>query len=202
MSELSDAAVIAESWSSPEVFGVVFDRHFVAVHRYLGRRLSTADADELAGEVFRIGFEKRRGFDPSYESALPWLYGITSNLVLKHHRRESRSMRALGREHRTLQPLHVDGNSEVLVDGRIDAIRSHTRVVHELKRLATDERELLLLAAFADLSYRELAEATGLPEGTVRSKLSRTKAKLRERLGPIGEELVEPPRTPARGGQQ
>lgn len=90
MPELSDAEVIADSWANPKTFAVVFDRHFGTIHRYLARRLSPADADELAGEVFRIGFEKRYGFDPSRSSALPWLYGITSNLVLKHHRKSLR----------------------------------------------------------------------------------------------------------------
>lgn len=202
MPELSDADVIADSWANPELFAAIFDRHFSAIHRYLARRLSPADADELAGEVFRIAFEKRRGYDPSRSSALPWLFGITSNLVLKHHRRESRALRAMAREHSAIVPLQRSREWENDVDARLDAAQSHKLVVAALARLKDDERELVLLAAFADLSYRELAEATGLPEGTVRSKLSRSKHKLRERLGPIGEEQVEPPTTSARGGNR
>jgi len=202
MALFSDAHVIDDSWTKPELFGQIFDRHFRAIHRYLARRLSTSDADDLAGEVFRIAFEKRRGFDPSRESALPWLYGMASNLVLKHHRREQRAIRAMARE-RSLQQSQVNTSSgEELTDSRIDAERSHDAVVEALARLAADERELILLAAFTDLTYRELSEATGLAEGTVRSKLSRTKTKLRERLRPVGEEQFESPTQSPPGGSK
>jgi len=202
MPVISDAEVIGESWTDPELFGQIFDRHFPTIHRYLARRLSRSDADELAGEVFRIAFEKRRGFDPSRESALPWLYGIASNLVLKYHRREQRAMRAMAREHSLQLAQLSTTNSEASIDSRIDAVRSHGAVVEALGHLAADERELVLLAAFAELTYRELGEATGLAEGTVRSKLSRTRTKLRERLRPIGEELSEPPTQPLSGGSK
>lgn len=193
MPAFSDAAVIGESWTKPELFGQIFDRHFRTIHAYLARRLSTTDADDLAGEVFRIAFEKRRGFDPSRKSALPWLYGMASNLVLQHRRREQRAIRAMARERSLRQPQLSTSNSESLSDSRIDAERSHDVVVEALANLAADERELMLLAAFTDLSYRDLSEAMGLAEGTVRSKLSRTKAKLREQLRTIGQEQVEPP---------
>ena len=202
MPDVSDAEVIVQSWSTPEAFGMIFDRHFASIHRYVARRLSATDADDVAGEVFRIAFEKRRGFDSSRVSALPWLYGITSNLVLKHRRREARALRAMARYRTVHQPQRWNGNVEDLVDARLDAQRSHKHVVEALLQLTGEERDLVLLAVFADLTYRELAEATGLPEGTVRSKLSRSKAKLRERLGPIGEELAEPPTSPAEGGTQ
>lgn len=202
MPVFSDADVISESWMKPELFGQIFDRHFRTIYRYLARRLSTSDADDLAGEVFRIAFEKRRGFDPSRASALPWLYGMASNLVLQHHRREQRAIRAMTLERSLRQPQLTANIDETLVDSRIDAARSRDSVVEALVSLAADERELMLLAAFSDLSYRGLSEAMGLPEGTVRSKLSRTKTKLRERLGPIGEEQIEPPTQHLAGGSR
>ena len=97
MEDLSDAQVIAVSLRDPQAFGVVFDRHFRVIYGYLARRLSPSDADELAGEVFRVGFERRAAFDTDRASALPWLYGIASNLVLKHRRHAGRSLRAMAR---------------------------------------------------------------------------------------------------------
>lgn len=198
MAEFSDAEVMWRSRSSPEEFGLIFDRHFGPIHRYLARRLSTADADELAGEVFRIAFEKRLSFDQARESALPWLYGIASNLVLKHRRREGRAMRAIEREQSRFM---VDaGSLETAVDDRLDAEASHALIVRSLGRLSFEERELVMLAAFTELGYRELAEATGLSPGTVKSKLSRSKAKLREQLSRRGEKLVSPPNRATQGG--
>lgn len=71
----SDAQLLARTSREPELFGVVFDRHFATVHRYLERRAGPDAADELSGEVFRIAFERRKRFRTVHESALPWLYG-------------------------------------------------------------------------------------------------------------------------------
>ncbi len=54
---MSDSACIATSLAHPEEFAAIFDRHAAVVHRYLARRLGTADADDLLGEVFLIAFE-------------------------------------------------------------------------------------------------------------------------------------------------
>lgn len=185
MDETSDADVIALSLAAPREFGVVFDRHFASIYRYLTRRMSATDADDLAGDVFRVAFEQRARFDTKRESALPWLYGIASNLVLKHHRGAARSLRAMARVGARSGRVHPDALS--LVDARLDAERSRAALVAALQELPDVDRELVLLAAFSELSYRELAEATGLSEGTVKSKLSRAKAKLRERIVGSGE---------------
>ena len=94
-SALSDADCVAHSLSEPKAFEPIFDRHFVAVHRYLHRRVGQDVADELAAETFAVAFERRatcRG-----ESALPWLYGIATNLLRRRWRAERRQLRAYAR---------------------------------------------------------------------------------------------------------
>jgi DNA-directed RNA polymerase specialized sigma24 family protein len=91
----SDAEILARASKQPELFGIVFDRHFATVHRYLERRVGRDGADELSGDVFRIAFEQRERFRPLHDSALPWLYGLASNLLLKHWRRERRHLHPL-----------------------------------------------------------------------------------------------------------
>ncbi len=78
------------------------------------------------------------------------------------------------------------------IDARLDAERLRSVVVAALRSLPDIDRELVLLAAFSELSYRQLAEALRLSEGTVKSKLSRTRTKLREQLGEIGEQQAAP----------
>src|SRR5262245_13024640 len=97
MSSSSDAEVIRRSQVEPEVFGVIYDRHATTLLRFLGRRAGAKVAEGLVGELFRIAFERRKAFDPSRGSALPWLYGIGSNLLLKHRRGEARRLRANAR---------------------------------------------------------------------------------------------------------
>jgi RNA polymerase sigma-70 factor (ECF subfamily) len=59
-----------------------------------------------------------------------------------------------------------------------------------LAELRRDEREILLLHAWAELTDTEIAAALGIPAGTVKSRLSRTREKLRNRLEPVGQEAV------------
>src|SRR5437588_13128527 len=97
MMSSSDAEVIRRSLSEPEVFGLIYDRHAATLMRFLGRRAGAEVAEALIGELFRIAFERRKTFDASRASALPWLYGIGSNLLLKHRRGEARRLRASAR---------------------------------------------------------------------------------------------------------
>src|SRR5262245_64294286 len=97
MSATSDAEVIGRSQVEPEAFGVIYDRHAATLLRFLGRRVGPKVAEGLVGELFRIAFEWRKAFDVSRASALPWLYGIGSNVLLKHRRGEARRLRANAR---------------------------------------------------------------------------------------------------------
>jgi RNA polymerase sigma-70 factor (ECF subfamily) len=60
-----------------------------------------------------------------------------------------------------------------------------------LAELRRDEREILLLRRWAELTDSEIAVALGLPLATVKSRLSRTRERLRNRLGEVGQEPVE-----------
>src|SRR5262249_23165503 len=97
MSFPSYAGVTGRSLGEPEAFGLIYDRHAPTVLRFLGRRAGAEVAEGLLGELFRIAFERRKAFDASRASALPWLYGIGANLLLKHRRGETRRLRASAR---------------------------------------------------------------------------------------------------------
>src|SRR5712691_1300267 len=169
MSSPSDAQVIGRSLGEPEAFGLIYDRHAATLLRFLGRRTGAKVAEGLVGELFRIAFERRKTFDASRASALPWLYGIGSNLLLKHRRGEARRLRASARM--------VAGRE--VADGRASA-----------EALPEGERETLLLFAWEDLSYQSVAEALELPIGTVRSRLNRARAHLRELINANGKNRV------------
>src|SRR5262245_61694082 len=97
MSSPPDGEVIGRSLVEPEAFGVIYHRHAPALLRFLGRRAGARIAEGLVGELFRIAFERRKTFDVSRASALPWLYGIGANVLLKHRRAEARRLRASAR---------------------------------------------------------------------------------------------------------
>lgn len=183
----SDAEVIGRSLDEPEVFGLVYDRHAATVLRFLGRRVGPEAADGLLGELFRIAFERRGMFDPTRASALPWLYGIGSNLLLKHRRGEARRLRASAR-------MAADSEAPATRAGAaaLDARLLLPRVADAIEALPDGEREALLLFAWEDLSYQSVAEALDLPIGTVRSRLNRARAQLRELLEPGGKIGMRP----------
>src|SRR5919106_6019468 len=81
--------------SPPELFTIIFDRHYRSVYGYLSRRVGRAIADDLAAETFVRAFERRSSYDPAAEHALPWLLGIAVNLLAHHHRSEGHELRAL-----------------------------------------------------------------------------------------------------------
>src|SRR5262249_23969498 len=97
MSSPPDAQVIGRSLEEPEALGLLRARHAATVLGFLGRRAGAEVAEGLLGELFRIAFERRKTFDAARASALPWLYGIGANLLLKHRRGEARRLRANAR---------------------------------------------------------------------------------------------------------
>jgi len=185
MTSPPDAVVIGRSLDEPETFGVIYDRHAATLLRFLGRRVGAGVAEGLVGELFRIAFERRKTFDGSRASALPWLYGIGSNLLLKHRRGEARRLRASARMAAAGEAADRRASTAAL-----DARLLFPRVADAIEALPDDEREALLLFAWEELPYQSMAEALELPIGTVRSRLNRARARLRELLEPKGKDKV------------
>jgi RNA polymerase sigma factor (sigma-70 family) len=171
----SDSAVIAASLEVPGTFGVLFDRHGAVVLRFLARRVDPAEAESLLGEVFRIAFERRAGFQLDRDCARPWLYGIAANVVAKHYRSEARRLRA------TIRLAGRRVPPEDPADRAIPAVDARARwavVADSIAELPVQERQTLLLFAWEELSYDEIAEVLSVPVGTVRSRLNRARTRL------------------------
>ena len=182
----SDAAVIALSLSDAARFGEIFDRHFTEIHRYVARRVGGVLADEIAAETFVVAFRARDRYDRQAHDARPWLFGIAANLVRRHWRTERRRLRAYART-----GVDAVGDECFEVGRRVDADAARPALAAALASLSATEREVLLLFAWADLSYEEISAALGVPAGTVRSRLSRARAHVRELLGPSGQVTVD-----------
>jgi RNA polymerase sigma factor (sigma-70 family) len=176
--ELSDAAAIAAACSDPDAFTVVFERHFDAIHRYLCARVGDAAGDELAAEVFLRAFDARGRYEKSFADARPWLFGIAINLVHRRRRDERRQLAAYTRV--GMPPDHQPGDADV--HARVDARRLAPAAADALARLATRDRDALLLHVWGELTYEQVAQATKVPVGTVRSRINRARTALRAAL--------------------
>lgn len=165
-------------------FAVVFDRHATAIYRYLARRAGTVLADDLLAQTFLVAFEHRDRYDTARPSARPWLYGIASNLLRRHHRDEVRQYRAWARS--GIDPLEEAGPADES-DDRLDAAARSPSLARGLATLRPADREVLLLFAWGELSYDEIATALDIPLGTVRSRLHRARAHVRAALPDVHE---------------
>ena len=163
-----DADAIRRSVAEPAQFGLVFDRHFQAVYASL-RRVGEAVAEEVAAETFLRAFERRERYDLEREDALPWLLGIATNVMRRHWRSERRRLAAYART-----GIARPGEGPEVAGEVLTAVAG----------LPRRQREVLLLWAWADLSYQDIAVALGLPVGTVRSRLARARSRIAGEVPP------------------
>ena len=105
---------------------------------------------------------------------LPWLYGIATNVCRNATRSQRRHAAALGRLPR---PPHGPDHADAVGD-RVDSERAMARIAAELEALPERDREVIALVVWSGLSYEEAARSLGVPVGTVRSRLSRARARL------------------------
>jgi RNA polymerase sigma factor (sigma-70 family) len=188
----------------PDAFVEVVRRHEVAVHAFLARRAGRQAADDLLGEVWVRAFGGRAGFDPAHSDARPWLYGIARN-VLRAHWRGAGSGRSGDRTDRTDRAGRLAAGASGVADragvvGTVDpwddvidrldsAAAARTReMVGAVRALPPEEREVLLLVAWEQLTPAQAALVLGIPPGTARSRLHRARAALRPVLAGEGAE--------------
>lgn len=174
----TDAGLISRSLDRPEAFAALYDRHASALHRFVARRLGDHVADDLVAETFLTAFGKRHLYRLDRSDARPWLYGIVTRLIGRHRRAEVRMWRALSRS--GIDPI-TDGELG-RIDQRLSARAAGQALGSALARLSAPDRHVLLLVAWADLSYEEISLALQIPIGTVRSRLNRARRQVREEL--------------------
>jgi len=115
-------------------------------------------------------------YDTSRTDARPWLYGIATNLVARHRRAEARRLR-------TMSAVVAPAGAEPMADtilARLTARTACRDVATTLAGMPAKHRDVVLLYAWAELEYDEIAHALGVPVGTVRSRLSRARQTLRK----------------------
>ncbi|MEO3869676.1 RNA polymerase sigma factor [Nonomuraea sp. B12E4] len=183
----ADSELVSASLTEPEAFAELFDRYSAMLYRYVSKRLGPEPAEDLVGETFLIAFSRRRSYDLAYPDARPWLFGILTKLVSRHHRREAARYRALLR---TPVEAEVESPADRVAAG-VSAQAVRGELAGALAALPARDRDVLLLIAWGDLTYEEAARALGIPVGTVRSRLNRGRRKVRAALGdanPLEEE--------------
>ncbi|MGP4021507.1 RNA polymerase sigma factor [Saccharopolyspora sp. 5N708] len=173
-----DAAIIQRSMQDSDRFAAIFDRHAAAIHRYLARRIGPELADDLVADTFLAAFGNRERYDLGRRDARPWLYGIATKLVSQHRRAEERAYRHRG----AVVPTTDEACHAERVATQVTAQAMGQQLGAALAALSQRDRDVLLLIAWEDLTYDEVAAALKIPVGTVRSRLNRARKKTRALL--------------------
>ena len=163
----------------PDAIEALFADHFDPIYRFAVCRVGRDTAADIAAETFAQALRSADRLDPARD-ARPWLFGIATNVIRHHRRAEERRIRAYAAVERQSDVASRNGHPESEI-----VVRS--RLVEALVHLEARDREALLLFAWADLSYEEIATALQIPVGTVRSTIHRARRVLRENLADGGE---------------
>jgi RNA polymerase sigma factor (sigma-70 family) len=156
-------------------FGLLFEQHAETIYNYCFRQTASWDvAEDLTSTVFLEAWRSRHRLSVEYDSILPWLYGIATNVCRRQRRTLTRRIRALRRlPTESVQPDPADD-----VAGRIDDERQMSEVLAVIDRLPAGERDVVALVVWEELDYQQAAAALGIPIGTVRSRLNRARRRL------------------------
>lgn len=165
--------------SSPEeLFSQLFERTHVALLGYAVRRVGDpADAADVVAETYLVAWRRLEDV-PTGPEARPWLFGVARRVLANHYRGERRRLALADRLrdslHQAVPPPEV---------------HEPTLVERAVERLGDDDRELLHLLAWEELAREEIAVAMGLTRAAVRVRLHRARARLREAMRDIEQEM-------------
>jgi RNA polymerase sigma factor (sigma-70 family) len=157
-------------------FARLFDWYAPRVKGYLLRLgLAAAEAEEAAQDVLVAVWRKADTFDRRQASVSTWIFRIARNRRIDLYRRQKG---ALDPDEPMLQP-----EQPIAADAGLEAAEREARVRQALAELPPEQLDLVRRAFYEGLSHSEIAEATGLALGTVKSRLRLAFVKLKFRLG-------------------
>ena len=134
-------------------------------YRFTG---NVADAEDLTQDVFLKIYSNLASFDTSRGSLQVWITTMTRNLLVDNFRR-TRNQRATG----SLLTSKGPSQHELAAQKELSAM-----VQNALARVSVELREAVILRDLQDMDYKEIAQVLGIPEGTVKSRISRGRAEL------------------------
>ncbi|MBM9466639.1 RNA polymerase sigma factor [Nakamurella leprariae] len=159
---------------------------------FLQRGMTRTDAEDLTAEVFATAWRRHGEIEPHPEAGmLPWLLGTANNMLRAKRRSLWRAHRALARVER---PADVPDLALDVTQAAEDQARLAV-LIEVLRGLSTAEQEVIQFCVIRGISPTVVAQVTGEPAGTVRSRLSRALAKARVRFAELTDAAPDPGRT-------
>lgn len=168
----TDGALLKNARQDVDAFGELYERYEPIVAAFLMRRVGAPELTaDLTSETFATALISARNFRDDGTPAVGWLLGIARNTMLRSLERggaERRALRKLGVERSELSDASLER-----VEALIDADRPDNPLLTALERLPQAQRDAVRAHVIDDEPYDELAKALGIPEATVRQRVSR-----------------------------
>jgi RNA polymerase sigma factor (sigma-70 family) len=173
--QFSDEELLSSE--EPEAFGVFYDRHVRTMLGYFARRTGDPEvAADLTAETFASALVARHRFHAGGPPAIAWLFAIAQRRLADYHRRgrvEDRARRSLAMQRPPLSAEDAD-TIRLLADEAAGAL---------LAELPADQRAAVVAHVVDERGYPELASELQVSEATIRQRVSRGLAKLRQQQG-------------------
>lgn len=172
-------------------FAALFDALSPDIYRFARRRVFDDDvAEDIVAETFLIVWRKRDDRPPADISVRAWAFGIAANLVRRHWRSSTRGQRALDRLGVTAEVGVSAHDPAIDVSTALDAAQDVRVMRIALGRLPRVMADLLVMRAWDEMEYSEIAHVLDCPIGTVRSRLARARARLESETESVRRELT------------
>jgi RNA polymerase sigma-70 factor (ECF subfamily) len=142
-------------------------------HLALASLRNSTEAEDATQATFVSAWQGRGTYDPERGGLVGWLLGIARRKVIDR-------LRALAREERDAAAVGQYAEP-FIADTAIDRVVDEMIVADELAQLPDEQRRILRLAFYEDLTHTQIAAATGIPLGTVKSHMRRGMERLRRR---------------------
>ena len=180
----NDADLLAATAAGDaDAFGSFYRRHEALVFAYAVHRCTNAsDVADVVGDTFMGALRSAPRFAERDRDAVPWLLTIARR-ALAHQRRSFLRRQRLDRRMASLPTFSADEADAV--GAALDAARLAPELSAALRTLAPKDQELLMLVHRDGLAPTQAGRVVGMNANTARLRLSRARARLRERLGDV-----------------
>jgi RNA polymerase sigma-70 factor (ECF subfamily) len=196
LAELAQRCLAGDAVAWEELARTQHKRIYGICYRFTG---SPSDAEDLTQEAFLKMFKNLDNFDPAKGGFTTWLTTLTRNLLVDNYRRTR-----LERASESLdEPLGSDmdgGTGETkasrLEDGgrsqeqHVAGLELRAQIQEALKQVSPELREAVILRDLEDMDYKDIAEVLGVPQGTVKSRISRGRSELAKLLKRIEGQVM------------
>jgi RNA polymerase sigma-70 factor, ECF subfamily len=137
-------------------------------------------ADELTQEIFLRVYLSLGSFKPESGSLRTWLFRLTHNLLVDHHRKEKRYHSTFGGD--TLETLDLSDEQQLGPLRVLEQLEASGIVAKALESLSPEIRSAVILRDIEGLSYKEISDIADTPEGTIKSRVARGRLELARRI--------------------